>query len=127
MAVLTKFVVVLGVVLALPWAAAADTAQLMKLIGILKDNGTITAEQYDMLLAAAEEPPAAQTAPITEGDVRVRTKGGISVATYDGAFSAEIGGRLQLDGAVHQEDQNPMGDGTEIRVSMAGMSVAVGS
>ena len=101
-------------VFALAWPALADTTKLMQLIGMLKDNGSITAEQYDLLLAASEA-PAQEAEPAGASDVHVRTKGGVSLATYDGEFSAEIGGRLQLDAAYHNEDKNALGDGTEIR------------
>jgi len=101
----------LAIMAAMAWSATADTAQLMKLIAILKENGTITAEQYDMLVVAADT-PAKQG---EEADVKVETKGGISVATYDGEFSAQVGGRIHIDAAKHREDKNDLGDGTRIR------------
>jgi len=50
-----------------------------------------------------------------EVDVSVTTEGGLEVATYDGAFSFELGGRLMVDLGLFDEDEVSLGDGTELR------------
>lgn len=100
--------------------ATADNARLLKLISILRDNGTITQEQYEQLVAAADDTPARQPVPTRSPpatDVMVKTEGGIEISTYDGRFSGKIGGQIMLDAAHYEEDRNKeaLGDGTEFR------------
>jgi phosphate-selective porin OprO/OprP len=45
----------------------------------------------------------------------IKTDGGITVSDPDSRFSFDLGGRLMIDGAFHDEDKNPLGDGTEFR------------
>ncbi len=41
--------------------------------------------------------------------------GGLSIKSSDGDFKFAVGGRIQLDGAVYDEDKTSLGNGTEIR------------
>ncbi len=47
--------------------------------------------------------------------VEVTTKGGIKVSSDDGEFSAQVGGRIQLDAAYYDQDITPLDNGTELR------------
>jgi len=94
--------------------AHAGDAEFMDLLNILRDNGTITQQQFDKLQQALES-KSAETETDTSDDVAVKTKGGVEVSTYDGNFSFELGGRLMIDAAFYHEDKNTLGDGTEIR------------
>ena len=91
---------------------SAGEEEFYKLLEILLQNGSLTQQQYDSLVAALEGSEA-------EGDedpqVQVETEGGLRVSTYDGAFSFELGGRLMVDTAYYDEDENDLGDGTELR------------
>ncbi|MCD4668842.1 MAG: porin [Actinomycetia bacterium] len=113
------FCAVIGMALAVNIVCAEDTRQ-EKLFIILRDNGTITQEQYNLLMEAAEN-RAQKTEESDMVDVKVSTKGGIKVETYDGKFSAEIGGRLFIDAAYYEKDKNPIGNGTELRRARLGL------
>ena len=92
----------------------AISDELFQLLEVLRDNGTITEQQYNNLKASAEN-----EADVLEEDgspeVLVNTEGGLEVSTYNGKFSFEIGGRLMIDAAHYDEDKNKLGDGTELR------------
>ena len=116
--VLARTAAALAVLVSL--TSRADSRKLLQLIGMLRDNGTITQEQYDALMAAAEEPPApavetTPTVPAPPADLQVSTEGGLEVATYDGRYAFELNGRLYIDGAWYDEDREPLGSGTEVR------------
>ena len=106
------------------FASAGDSAALEVLFDVLRENGTITQQQYVRLIRALEE-EAGVAATATAGedvakaprdkDVNVKTKGGLEVSTDDGAFSFGLGGRLMLDAAYYDEDKTKLGDGTEVR------------
>ena len=93
--------------------AHADNTELLELLNILCDNGTITQEQFDKLKRASEGKKQEER----EGDidVKVTTKGGLEIATYDGNFSFELGGRLMIDAGSYDKDKNELGNGTELR------------
>jgi len=90
----------------------AEENQLLELLYILKDKGTITDKEYKQLKTLSSQPVSNGTAG---RDVMVSTGGGIEVQSNDGAFSAEIGGRLMIDYAHYHEDKVPLGSGTELR------------
>lgn len=90
----------------------AGQEEFYKLLEILLQNGSLTQQQYESLIAALEDSDDSAD----EGQqVQVETKGWLEVSTYDGAFSFEPGGRLMVDAAVYDEDKNDLGDGTELR------------
>ncbi|HET8700159.1 MAG TPA: porin [Nitrococcus sp.] len=93
--------------------AMADEA-LPDLLKTLRDNGTIDQQTYERLehKAAAPVPAPSSTA------MRAKTKGGLlEFESADGAFSAALGGRLEIDAAAYHThgSGNEMGNGTQIR------------
>jgi len=103
-------------------------SELEMLLMLLHENGTISSEQYQRVLAetkasktlVSEEKQSVQAKldKVTNVEVSV-SKGGLAVKTRDGAFTTKIGGRMQLDVATYSEDRqgagSTLGDGTEVR------------
>ena len=103
-------------------------SELTTLLMLLHENGTISKEQYQRVLAeaqateqkATQEKQALQSQLDKASKVEVNLeKGGIAAATRDGDFTAKVGGRMQLDAAWSGEDSSnsgsTLGDGTELR------------
>lgn len=101
-------------------------SEIETLINMLHENGTVSDEQYDRLMAELKQNQQAQQqqqhrietqlAEVNQpDDVEVKINGGgLSLKTRDGAFTTKLGGRLQLDAASYQ-GQPRQGDGTEVR------------
>ena len=124
---------VYGIALSVLLAASpvmAGTAEFLDLLSILRDNGTITEQDYtrlkNALLAEVPEKPAsapiamsAQPEPVFPPEngvpIKIDTEGGLEISTYDGRFSFGIGGRLMIDAAFYNEDRNVLSNGTELR------------
>jgi phosphate-selective porin OprO/OprP len=114
--------------LAAPPTLAGD-AELLRLLGMLRDNGTLTEAQYRELEAALRaggaEAPAAPPIHPAQGprpapppvrpDTHVTTRGGLEAVSPDGAFAFDLGGRIQVDAAFFDDDASDIGDGTELR------------
>lgn len=112
-----KNILAVFVALSLLLAANLSSAQnksTLELLETLRDNQTITQDQYDKLKKAAEQESEEKDADTGQAVV-IKTEGGLSVSSTDGRFSVEIGGRLQIDAAFYKEDKNPLGNGLEIR------------
>lgn len=103
-------------------------SELTTLLMLLHENGTISKEQYQRVLAEAQatEQKTIQEKQTLQGqldkanNVEVNIeKGGIAAKTRDGDFTAKVGGRMQLDAAWSGEDSSnsgsTLGDGTELR------------
>jgi phosphate-selective porin OprO and OprP len=105
--------------------AQANNEAMMDLLKVLRDQGTITAENYELLTNAAKADK--ESADATEAKVEkvakkaddatiVSLKGGhLKVKSGDGDFSAQIGGRVMADYAVIDDDRDLDGNGSEIR------------
>ena len=99
---------------------------MQELIETLHANGTIDDAAYQRLKAVAaadadsrRQPPAAvakvqarkATAPAS-----VSTKGGLlKFSSADGTDQFQIGGRIEVDGAVYDQDERELGNGTQLR------------
>jgi len=57
----------------------------MSLLIILRDNGTITQQQFETLAEAVSKEENGQED--TGKEVKIKTKGGLEISTYDGQFS----------------------------------------
>jgi len=96
----------LAMLLALPLGAMIHTTALgaeKGLLEILRDNGTITQEQYEELKKGAAKEP------------RIETKAKLEIKSADDQFKFQIGGRIHVDGAWYRIDKQDLGDGTELR------------
>lgn len=116
--------------LVMPAVAAEEKPVVEQLLDIMKKSGQITPAQHEALLEQArreqQEAAAAMLAAReasegtdrSEGDVGVQVSTGykgLEVETTDGAFRFLVGGRIQTDVAVYDQDESPLGDGIEIR------------
>jgi len=79
-----------------------------RLLEVLRDNGTITREEYDRLKASR----AAEAAPAFDFSI---STGGLEVRSADGAYRFQIHGRLHWQYAHYEEDSTQLGDGTALR------------
>lgn len=95
---------ILIVLLCVPLTAYAEPDQnkIDQLLRTLKENGTITQEQYSDLYSQPT------------GNVKVSTKGGLKVQSEDGLYSFKLGGRVRIDGAMY-DGGTELNSGTEIR------------
>lgn len=97
---------------------AQASSELMTLLGVLRDNNTITQAQYERLRDEEVSKEArANKNSNTKGHklAEVETEGGLKVNSGDGNFEFELGGELWIDAASYQEDVEPLGSGTELR------------
>jgi phosphate-selective porin OprO/OprP len=118
--------------------ALSGPKQMMMLMEMLKQNGSLTEAQFQQLKAAmeAEEPPAtpssspapasppmtAEPAPSETREVRLSTRGGsIKAEAYDGESSLELTAQIAADAAFYSSDQSDLGDGAEIRYARIGL------
>lgn len=130
MRLLTRPILVCAIGLAATPAAAGS--ELMSLLKVLRDNGTITQEQYERLrleamgvqkLASEEmreqraehEEPREQTRKKRPDEYTVETDGGIKIKRNDAAFEFRLGGMVMADAAFYDADATSMGNGTELR------------
>ena len=103
-------------------------SELATLLMLLHENGTISSEQYQRVVAEMEASAEKETLVKKEMQAKLDkatnvevsvSKGGLAVKTRDGAFTTKIGGRMQLDAATYSEDRSgagsTLGDGTEVR------------
>ena len=91
------FIIFLFFILLLPVNGSAQD----DLLEILRDNGTITPGQYEKLKREKKAP------------VGKRVEEGFRQKSQD--FKFRIGGRIQLDAAVYDEEDRDLGSGTKVR------------
>lgn len=131
----------LGSALGVAATNAYAGSELMALLDVLRENGTITQAQYERLrreamgaatekstLAEKVEPVQARAVPTEkprkerEHGVEVETEGGLKVKSADGDFALELGGELWVDGAYYRDDEASLGSGTELRRARVSLS-----
>ncbi|MCF6353950.1 MAG: hypothetical protein L3J26_02425 [Candidatus Polarisedimenticolaceae bacterium] len=100
----------------------ANNEAMLNLLQVLRDQGTITAENYRLLANAAKsdseaiEKVANKVKAIEKNTATVSLKGGhLKFKSHDSAFSAQVGGRIMTDYAFIDDDRNMDGDGSEMR------------
>src|SRR5690606_15133807 len=83
-------------------ASAAEIQELQRQLQALE-------ARLEALSAAPVTAPAANATQVTNNGRAVTTR------SADGRFSFQLGGRLQLDAATYNADNNDFGDGTKVR------------
>jgi len=106
--------------------AQADEA-MMDLLKVLRDQGTITAQNYDLLKnAAAADKEAtdavkADVAKVNESMPKITTKGKIKIESADGKYSFQPIGRVMWDAvSTDGDDSGKEFHGTELRRARLG-------
>jgi len=123
-----KKLVLVGAICATISPQVLAESELLLLIEMLHNNGTVDDAQYQRLL---DEINAGKALDTKKEKIAIQNddkpnkkqqaveitlnKGGVQVKSSDNEFSAKIGGRVQLDSAWYDEDGAEMGNGTEIR------------
>jgi phosphate-selective porin OprO/OprP len=108
--------------------AQANNDAMMDLLEVLRDKGTISAQDYDLLknAAAADKEASEEVAnkvnKVEKEAVSVSLKkGALKLKSGDGAFKAQVGGRVMADYAWIDDDEradrigDASGDGSELR------------
>lgn len=118
---------VLGTGLTLCPAVEAGNDALIKLLEVLRNNGTINDEAYRMLLDAARDDDTRKDESMqsAEGSVGAPAGGpettvelkdsGLDVKSESRGARLRLGGRLHVDSARYNEDQVRFGDGSKVR------------
>jgi phosphate-selective porin OprO/OprP len=133
----------IGSLIGLAAMTAQAGSELMALLEVLKQNGTITEAQYQRLRreamgsaapapkptaveetkqARSESDPKAKAKKKKEKSAEVETEGGLKVESADGDFEFELGGELWVDGASYRQDKAELGSGTELRRARVSLS-----
>jgi phosphate-selective porin OprO/OprP len=84
------------------------------LLEILKANGTINGAQYQQLLTEQSNTQLKKTSAETSS-ISADANSGLKIVSADKQFSAQLGGRIEVHGAVYNDDGVNMGDGTSLR------------
>ncbi|MDT8310212.1 MAG: porin [Methylophaga sp.] len=102
--------------------AQANNDAMMDLLKVLRDKGTISAQDYDLLTnaaaadAEASEEIAQKVNKVEKEAVTINmNKGALKLESGDGAFKAQIGGRIMADYATIDDDRDLDGNGSEFR------------
>jgi len=118
--------------------AHANNEAMLDLLKVLRDQGTITADNFDLLTSAAaadKEKTAAATAEVkaevkaaTKDMPKITTKGKIKITSADGNWSFQPIGRVMWD-AVHTDADNGNSSddvkGTELRRARLGFQGSI--
>jgi phosphate-selective porin OprO/OprP len=110
----THNLILIAALMMTPWQASLASEALQELLIILKERGSITEGEYNSIKALVNAEERARDEE-SEPELKVDTKGGIEVTTYNGEFSFELGGRLMIDSAYYNGSDNELGDGTALR------------
>lgn len=98
-------------------SVAEASEELLELIEVLRENGSISDAQYERLRdEALVSPPQDSVSEETgEQGFKASTDGGLQIESNDGAYQFRLNGRVLVDGALYDEDETGLGDGTEFR------------
>jgi phosphate-selective porin OprO/OprP len=117
---------------AVPAQASSDA--MLELLKVLRDKGTISAQDYELLANAAKADKEAIDAIDTKADkvvdsgVKVTTKGKLKIESTDGNWSFQPIGRVMWDAVSADADSNDSNndfDGTELRRARLGFQGTV--
>lgn len=114
--------------------AQANNEAMLDLLKVLRDQGTITAANYDLLANAAKadkeslDATDAKADKAGQSDVKITTKGKLKIASTDGNWSFQPIGRVMWDAVAADADSNDSNDdwdGTELRRARLGFQGSV--
>jgi len=114
--------------------AQANNDAMIDLLKVLRDQGTITAQNYELLANAAKADKESLDAVDTKAekagksDVKITTKGKLKVASTDGNWSFQPIGRVMWDAVSADADSSDSSDdwdGTELRRARLGFQGTV--
>jgi len=88
---------------------------MMDLLKVLRDKGTISEQDYQMIEKAAAQESAAVAEKQNEGLVLDTGSSALKLKSADGNFKFQVGGRVMVDAAYYDEDKTELGSGAEIR------------
>ena len=117
----------LGLAAAFSGPAAATNDAMMDLLKLLKDKGSITAEEYELLTSAAKagaeqvEGRVNEVKTLSAQMPKVETKDKITIGSQDGDFQWQPVGRVMADYDWVDSDKSKLGSGAEIRRARLGM------
>ncbi len=104
-----------------------DKPVVEQLLDLLRAKGDISDEQYQEMLTQAEKEEATSQSASSKAEVlpsvpaeKPRTKvtanyKGLGISSPDGRFKFQVGGRIQADWNVFEQDITPLGDGMTLR------------
>ena len=114
--------------------AQANNDAMLDLLKVLRDQGTITSQNYDLLIKAAKEDKESLNAvdakadKVSESNVKVSTNGKLKVTSADGNWSFQPIGRVMWDAISTDDDASDSDDdfkGTELRRARLGFQGSV--
>lgn len=130
-----SFLFIIGALLsATVLPAQANNDAMIELLKVLHNQGTITAESYELLINVAKaDKESLDTAnsnvkKISKPDIKVSTKGKLKVESSDGNWSFQPIGRVMWDAVSANADSNNSGDdwnGSELRRARLGFQGTV--
>jgi len=108
--------------------AQANNDAMIDLLKVLRDQGTITAANYDLLVNAAKADSEAADAvnadikEVAKSIPKITTKGKIKIESADGNWSFQPIGRVMWDAVTVDSDDSPNAEfkGTELRRARLG-------
>lgn len=102
--------------------AQANNDAMIDLLKVLRDKGTISAQDYNLLTNAAKadkeasQEMANKVDKVEQESTTVSLKGGhLKIKSADKSFHTQIGGRVMADYAFIDDDRDEDGDGSELR------------
>jgi phosphate-selective porin OprO/OprP len=109
--------------------AQASSDAMLELLKVLRDKGTISTQDYELLVTAAEADKETLKAidtkaeKVAESNVKITTKGKLKIESADGNWSFQPIGRVMWDAVTTDADNGNSDDdvkGTELRRARLG-------
>lgn len=105
--------------------AQVNASEPQDLLEILRNNGTITVEQYQQL----REQEIKEYPSVSEKESSIKTRfgktGGLTWKDKERGLELELGGRIFFDAVSYNEDNVPLGSGTELRTARISLKGSV--
>ena len=106
--------------------AQANDDAMINLLKVLRDKGTISSQDFDLLVKAAKEDAKAteEVKKVAQNMPKIHTKGKIKIESADGNWSFQPIGRVMWDAVNVDSDNSPNAEfkGTELRRARLGFS-----